>query len=251
MLWQTDRAFSKFYSRVLSASPFETFFWECPPTSRKATTTGFEHVTVGSDRPFHTASPSAFAAYLDSATGSVVRFETMGGDATLVAPREEVQRQVSCRPSLPHPIPLYHPPSHSIPSHSAPPGLLAGVRAPGRVRAWRLCRSASGILGRGQLLSRPSSVLPSSCAAVLPCGCAPALLCFHAVVVLCCRAVVLPCCRAAVLLYCSAAALPCSCTVVLLYAQQCGSTTVHGRSSARAQQYRGTIVQGHNSTGAQ
>merc|ERR1712232_1386855 len=45
-LWESDASFAQFYSSVLAASPFKSFFWECPPvTNQEITKQPFEHVT--------------------------------------------------------------------------------------------------------------------------------------------------------------------------------------------------------------
>jgi hypothetical protein len=46
-LWETDSAFVDFHRSLLAGSPFEHFFWECPPVSASnAAARPYEHVTV-------------------------------------------------------------------------------------------------------------------------------------------------------------------------------------------------------------
>ena len=88
-LLQKDRAFGEFYVSVLAASPFESFFFECPPiTKGTLSTRKYEHVTVRNGRGFASASPDSFAQYLNQCSAAATAFTNLGGDATLVTPCE-------------------------------------------------------------------------------------------------------------------------------------------------------------------
>jgi len=85
-LWATDATFGEYYSRVLGASPFKAFFWECPPTTKASLNRQpFEHHTVEFSG-FAPASPEDFQEHFNGATGGAVSFSNLGGDTRLVAP---------------------------------------------------------------------------------------------------------------------------------------------------------------------
>jgi hypothetical protein len=86
-LWQ-QKDFATFFSGVLSASPFEAYFWETPPVSEALIeSTVYEHVTVNNPRGFAPASPDAFSEHLSACTsGGATAFENLGGDAVLIVP---------------------------------------------------------------------------------------------------------------------------------------------------------------------
>jgi len=89
-LWRSDAQFAAFYTATLAATPFEYFFWECPPVSlARQDELPFEHVAVRAP-PFRKADPSSFRAYLaaaDPAAGAD-SFLSLGRDALLVSPTE-------------------------------------------------------------------------------------------------------------------------------------------------------------------
>ncbi|KAH8088710.1 hypothetical protein JL720_6663 [Aureococcus anophagefferens] len=88
-LLAADAEFARFFNSLLAASPYDAFYWECPPTS--ATTLDavpYEHKTVRS-RGFAPASPSDFSEHLRepcAAGAGVAAFPNLGRDAMLVAP---------------------------------------------------------------------------------------------------------------------------------------------------------------------
>ena len=84
-LWAADGPFAEFYSKVLSASPFESFFFEAPPISKATVAREYEHVTVRAHR-FAKASPEDFSEHLNRCSAGATSFTNLGGDATLVAP---------------------------------------------------------------------------------------------------------------------------------------------------------------------
>lgn len=94
-LWQRDKAFAEFFASVLAASPFESYFFECPPfTKATAGANNYEHVTVRAHRRFASASPDSFAEHLSGCGAGATTFTNLGGDATLVAPCERAPRHI-------------------------------------------------------------------------------------------------------------------------------------------------------------
>ena len=83
-LWRTDRTFALFFTAMLAASPFESFFWECPASSSATLSAPFECVTIRAGT-FAWASPASFAEHFHAGAGTAT-FLSLGGDATLVAP---------------------------------------------------------------------------------------------------------------------------------------------------------------------
>ena len=83
-----DEAFARFFNAVLAASPFEAFYWECPPTdARTLRDLPYEHRTLRS-YGFRSASRDDFAEHLDPACArgeNVAAFPNLGRDAMLVA----------------------------------------------------------------------------------------------------------------------------------------------------------------------
>ena len=84
-LLQDSHEFARWYSNLLTASPFDAFFWEHPPLTLSSIKGDAEFVVIDApglarlspdDRPFR--------AYFHGA--EVVTFENLGADATLVAP---------------------------------------------------------------------------------------------------------------------------------------------------------------------
>jgi hypothetical protein len=87
--WVNDASFVNYFSSVLSASPFEAFFWETPPVTTGTVNRVFEHVEI--DSPLLSrmpVNPQPFGEYFNSASAEqqVVAFSNLGGDAKLVAP---------------------------------------------------------------------------------------------------------------------------------------------------------------------
>ena len=83
-LWRTDRTFALFFTAMLAASPFESFFWECPAISSATLSAPFECVTIRANT-FARANPADFAEHFTGGAGAAT-FLSLGGDATLIAP---------------------------------------------------------------------------------------------------------------------------------------------------------------------
>ena len=84
-LWRTDAAFTLFFTAVLAASPFDSFYFECPPLAAATAADPFEFVLVQA-HGFARADPSDFAEHIGRSGVGAVTFANLGGDATLVAP---------------------------------------------------------------------------------------------------------------------------------------------------------------------
>ena len=88
-LWQNDPSFRRFYVAVLADAPFPAYFWETPSVTRTTVSREFEFVLVDSQSLAGVQSDrQAFANHFASAESgtSVIEFENLGGDATLVVP---------------------------------------------------------------------------------------------------------------------------------------------------------------------
>jgi len=84
-LWQTDGEFVRFYSNLLSASPFKGFRWETPPVTTDLIEREFEFVLLKSDALDRRVDQAAFAEHFKSGA-EVVSFANLSGDASLVVP---------------------------------------------------------------------------------------------------------------------------------------------------------------------
>jgi hypothetical protein len=86
-LWRDAAAFRTAFSKVLAAAPFEAFRWETPAVTAGDMQTAFEFVLVESPELLMAADPSSFAGHFSRAgSASVVAFQNLGGDATLLVP---------------------------------------------------------------------------------------------------------------------------------------------------------------------
>ena len=95
-LWSNSEEFAAFYTSMLRKAPFETFFWEMPPTTQAqlaAHQASYEHVVVKAGG-FAAADPAAFADHFEKCgeSGMATSFASLGGDAMLVAPCERAER---------------------------------------------------------------------------------------------------------------------------------------------------------------
>lgn len=86
-LWQSDRNFCRFFSSTLAESDFPAYFWETPPITVDTVGQPFEFVLVNYPRLQEVSpNPNPFQRYFANADSSVVTFDNLGRDATLVAP---------------------------------------------------------------------------------------------------------------------------------------------------------------------
>ena len=87
-LWASDTLFRRYYSEVLAESPYEHFYFECPPVDKERLNVSYEHVLI-SAREFRQADPSEFSEHFEGKARGVVSFWNLGGDARLdIACRE-------------------------------------------------------------------------------------------------------------------------------------------------------------------
>jgi hypothetical protein len=86
---QHDRSLRNQLIGILSNAPYPAYFWETPPVTRATLQNEFEFVLVRS-RQLENVSPDlqSFASHFAAATQdeSVIEFQNLGGDATLVVP---------------------------------------------------------------------------------------------------------------------------------------------------------------------
>ena len=86
-LWQDDGAFCEFFSAQLAHSPFDAFFWECPPLTDANQHQPFEFVLVDSPQLADMeVDCSSFQQHLLHAKEGVCNFSNLGGDAHLLVP---------------------------------------------------------------------------------------------------------------------------------------------------------------------
>lgn len=87
--WQRDQQFREFFVSILANAPFQAYFWETPPLTDATLGDDFEFVLVNSHQ-LSGISPNrqAFSSHFEAAPpgASVISFENLGGDATLIAP---------------------------------------------------------------------------------------------------------------------------------------------------------------------
>ena len=87
-LWESDEAFRRYFNQLLADSPIAAFRWETPPVTEANFDRPFEFVLLpcpGLERP---PDRRAFAEHFENGK-SVVAFDNLGGDATLVVPAPE------------------------------------------------------------------------------------------------------------------------------------------------------------------
>ena len=95
-LWQSSTAFSRLFSRVLSASPFDSFYYECPAvTAQSLAIKKYEHVTMRA-RITAVPSPADFQEHLDKCAegDATASFLNLSGSSMLVAPTEQGDRSL-------------------------------------------------------------------------------------------------------------------------------------------------------------
>jgi len=87
-LWGDRLEFREYFTKLISESSFEAFFWETPPVTRETLDRPFEFVLVQAPsllqlRPDVSAFKSHFSSH---ASAAVLRFPNLGGDALLIVP---------------------------------------------------------------------------------------------------------------------------------------------------------------------
>lgn len=92
-LWQTDEDFRGVFTAALASDRSRAFFWETPPVSTATRDHPFECVVVNAPA-LARVGPDRAAFREHFRTGAPVStFPNLGGDATLVAPRAEVDAE--------------------------------------------------------------------------------------------------------------------------------------------------------------
>ena len=86
-LWQKDPVFRAFFMDVLAAMPLDAFRWETPPVTRHNLDRPFEFVLLDAPELARAPDPSDFEQHFgNAASGEVVAFMNLGGDALMVVP---------------------------------------------------------------------------------------------------------------------------------------------------------------------
>lgn len=85
-LWQNDTAFRAFFNALLADAPFGAFRWEAPPISTANLQQPFEFVLLNDESLARTSDASAFEAHFSQMHDGVAAFDSLGRDATLIAP---------------------------------------------------------------------------------------------------------------------------------------------------------------------
>ena len=87
-LWRDSEPFRSFFTATLGQSPFEAFFWETPPVTRRTVDQVFECVVIESGalaRLNPDAAPFS-SQFASRPSEPVLTFPNLGGDAMLVVP---------------------------------------------------------------------------------------------------------------------------------------------------------------------
>lgn len=82
----TDASAARGFAESLASLPFPAFFWETRPVCMRSSAEPFECVVLPAPALARAAPDAQSFAEHFSATRSVVRFENLGGDATLIVP---------------------------------------------------------------------------------------------------------------------------------------------------------------------
>jgi hypothetical protein len=88
-LWQSDESFCRFFTRLLSDSPFAAYRWETPMLNSATLHQPFQFVLLNSPRFTSRATDDkSYADYFagDGSEGGVISFANLSGDAVLVVP---------------------------------------------------------------------------------------------------------------------------------------------------------------------
>lgn len=86
--WLYDEAFAGYFASLLKTSPFDAYFWETPPVTRKTLSRGFEYVEVDSQLLSRMpVNQHAFAEYFKTGDNEqIVAFPNLSGNAQLIVP---------------------------------------------------------------------------------------------------------------------------------------------------------------------
>jgi hypothetical protein len=93
--WRSDASVREWFNGLLADVTFNAFRWETPPVTTTTLGKTFEFVVLDSPGLAGNADPSAFREHLDQQLrAEVISFSNLGGDATMVVPRELASRSV-------------------------------------------------------------------------------------------------------------------------------------------------------------
>jgi len=93
--WAKDEEFRRFYLSLVRALPYEAIFWETPPISLATYNDGYEFAAVNSEQLVNARANSApFDEHLNNPASntSVISFDNLGGDSTLIVPCQITRR---------------------------------------------------------------------------------------------------------------------------------------------------------------
>lgn len=85
-LWRSDADFRGFFTAGLAASPFGAYRFETPAVGHQTSTRIFEFVLVDSPWLDVNQDPVPFAGHFAKSADSVIEFDNLGADATLIVP---------------------------------------------------------------------------------------------------------------------------------------------------------------------
>ncbi len=87
-LWAGEEAFRGYFTRLLADSPIAAYRWETPPVTQSTLDRPFEFVLLPCPGLDRRPDRAAFADHFQKGK-SVVAFNNLGGDATLVVPTRQ------------------------------------------------------------------------------------------------------------------------------------------------------------------
>ncbi|WP_144392863.1 DUF6940 family protein [Pleionea sediminis] len=85
-LWQNNKYFVQFFSQALLGVGFVAFRWEMPALTKSNLEQPFECVVIDAPELDRAPDYTPFKAYLEACNLSVLSFDNLGADATLVVP---------------------------------------------------------------------------------------------------------------------------------------------------------------------
>jgi hypothetical protein len=86
--WMDDGEFRSYFAGVLAEAPYSAYRWETPAVSGSTAGREFEFVLIDAPGLERAPEPRAFDAQLTRSSEPVVAFANLGGDATLIVPRQ-------------------------------------------------------------------------------------------------------------------------------------------------------------------
>ena len=84
--WQSDADFRSLFNSLLADTPYTAFRWEVPAITSASVLRPFEFVLLDSPGLARRPDPDAFAEHFTGGETSVVAFQNLGGDATMIVP---------------------------------------------------------------------------------------------------------------------------------------------------------------------